>query len=643
VLGSAFRALNLVGRRACGLRRPPALLIAAGAALASLTAGALNVSVISAGASLNQPIVGMAGTPSGGGFWLVAGDGGVFPSGDAGGYGSTGNSRLNQPIVGMAATNDGGGYWLVAGDGGIFPFGNAGGFGSTGSVRLNQPIVGMAATPSGHGYWLVARDGGIFPFGDAGGYGSTGAQRLNQPIVGMNATPSGHGYWLVASDGGIFPFGDAGGYGSTGNIRLNQPIVGMASTPSGRGYWLVARDGGIFPFGDAGGFGSAGAVPLGNPVIGLARTARGQGYWLTTADAHVYDFGDAKGGNATVPTAPQATVPLPPVLAPCSGAPMLSGQADIDAAPAGTSFCIVGTHNWSLTPKSGDSFGGPAVLDGAGSLQTAFSGSATNVTLTSLTIQHYVAPMQRGAIQPNLRSGGWTLRALDIGYNAYAGLNGSDGMQILGGRIHDNGQEGIGTDLANWMVLDGVEIDHNNTARVDCGFEAGGIKLVGNNDVIRNSRIHDNYCKGIWADINAYGTTVTGNQVYDNEAEGIFIEISNHTSVTANSVWGNGFKTNPGGGCSWLWGGGITFASSSDGDVSGNTVSGNCNGITGTQQNRPEGNPGLLQNLNVHNNSVSGAGKSGTAQDTGANLATRNIQFTSDNFTGGQQYCGVSC
>ena len=52
--------------------------------------------------------------------------------------------RLNKPIVGMAPTPSGGGYWLVASDGGIFAFGNAGFFGSTGAMRLNQPIVGMA-------------------------------------------------------------------------------------------------------------------------------------------------------------------------------------------------------------------------------------------------------------------------------------------------------------------------------------------------------------------------------------------------------------------------------------------------------------------------------------------------------------------
>ena len=66
-------------------------------------------------------------------------------------YGSTGSIHLNQPIVGMAATPDGGGYWLVASDGGIFSYGDATFYGSTGSIHLNQPIVGMAATPDGHG------------------------------------------------------------------------------------------------------------------------------------------------------------------------------------------------------------------------------------------------------------------------------------------------------------------------------------------------------------------------------------------------------------------------------------------------------------------------------------------------------------
>jgi hypothetical protein len=219
---------------------------------------------------LNQPIVGMARTPSGNGYWMVAADGGVFAFGDAGFYGSTGAIHLNQPIIGMAPKPDGRGYWLVASDGGVFAFGTAGFYGSTGAIRLNQPIVGVASTPDGRGYWMVARDGGIFSFGTAGFYGSTGAIRLNQPIVGMARTPSGAGYWMVAADGGIFAFGNAPFLGSTGAIRLNQPIVGMTPTTSGGGYWLIASDGGVFGFGNAAFYGSTGGIRLNQPIVGTA-------------------------------------------------------------------------------------------------------------------------------------------------------------------------------------------------------------------------------------------------------------------------------------------------------------------------------------------------------------------------------------
>jgi ribosomal protein L24E len=220
--------------------------------------------------NLNQPVVGMASTPDGGGYWMTAADGGVFSFGDAPFFGSTGNIRLNKPIVGMAATPDGKGYWFVASDGGVFTFGDAGFYGSTGNVRLNQPIVGMAATPDGGGYWLVAADGGIFSFGDAPFFGSTGNIRLNKPIVGMAATPDGKGYWFVASDGGVFSYGDAGFYGSTGNVRLDRPIVGILPSPDGRGYLMVADDGGIFAFGDAPFSGSLGGQGI-TGVIGIAR------------------------------------------------------------------------------------------------------------------------------------------------------------------------------------------------------------------------------------------------------------------------------------------------------------------------------------------------------------------------------------
>ncbi len=152
--------------------------------------------------------------------------------------------------MGIAATPDGDGYWLVATNGlTIFSFSDAAFYGSTGSLRLNKPIVGMASTPSGKGYWMVASDGGIFSFGDAPFYGTMGGSPLDEPIVGITSDPATGGYWEVASDSGIFA--DRPLPREHGAVHLNKPIVGMEASPNGQGYRFVASDGGIFTFGQA--------------------------------------------------------------------------------------------------------------------------------------------------------------------------------------------------------------------------------------------------------------------------------------------------------------------------------------------------------------------------------------------------------
>jgi hypothetical protein len=49
-------------------------------------------------------------------------------------------------VVGLAQDKTGGGYWLVASDGGVFAFGDAAFYGSTGSLQLNKPVVAVAAS-----------------------------------------------------------------------------------------------------------------------------------------------------------------------------------------------------------------------------------------------------------------------------------------------------------------------------------------------------------------------------------------------------------------------------------------------------------------------------------------------------------------
>ena len=176
---------------------------------------------------LAQADRGRRGRP-GGGYWLVASDGGIFSFGNAAVLRLDGRHPLNKPIVGMAATPDGGGYWLVASDGGHLRLRRRAVLGSTGGIALNQPIVGMAATPDGRGYWLVASDGGIFAFGDAQFWGSTGSIAPQQ----AHRRHGGHGGRQRLLAGGLrrrhLHLRRRAVLGSTGGIALNEPIVGMA-------------------------------------------------------------------------------------------------------------------------------------------------------------------------------------------------------------------------------------------------------------------------------------------------------------------------------------------------------------------------------------------------------------------------------
>jgi len=61
---------------------------------------------------LDQPIVGITTTPSGRGYRMVARDGGIFTFGDAKFSGSLGGRGISD-VVGMAGTPTGKGYWIL--------------------------------------------------------------------------------------------------------------------------------------------------------------------------------------------------------------------------------------------------------------------------------------------------------------------------------------------------------------------------------------------------------------------------------------------------------------------------------------------------------------------------------------------------
>jgi len=318
-------------------------------------------------------------------------------------------------------------------------------------------------------------------------------------------------------------------------------------------------------------------------------------------------------------------------------------QSVVNSHAAGTAFIVkAGIHlqNFSVQPRSGDRFCGEpgAVLDGGRSLTSAFSGGATNVTLDSITVRDYDPGRQGAAIEPQPRASGWMLRDVSALHNGWAGLLVADGMKILGGHYNDNDQMGIGGNEATGILLDGLdgdpatidgpELARNHTLHAACDFEGGGMKWDVGQVTVRNAYVHDNDCRGLWADINAHDALIEHNLVVDNQAEGIFYEISQDAVIRNNRVYRNGVRAE-----GWYWDGGITVASSFNVEVYGNRLSGNYNGITGTQQDRPDSTPPahLLDNYHVHDNLICathGEHPTGVVADNGANLAARDISFT---------------
>jgi len=128
--------------------------------------------------------------------------------------GSMGGQHLNQPIVGMAATPDGGGYWLVSSDGGTFTFGDAQFYGSV-AGRGFAPAVSVAAT--GDGYATTLSDGSVWQFG-AGDPGTEAArlpvrtssttappqQGVAQKVVAVALAQVGKPYEYTGTGPGVF-------------------------------------------------------------------------------------------------------------------------------------------------------------------------------------------------------------------------------------------------------------------------------------------------------------------------------------------------------------------------------------------------------------------------------------------------------
>ena len=235
---------------------------------------------------------------------LVTALGDVYPFGGAGYYGGESWRHLAAPIVGMAVTPDGRGYWLVGANGSVYNLGDARWYGSLASqvLGVGQRVIGMAATSNGKGYWLINASGAAIAFGDATAINA--GQQLPAidratPIVSGAVAPSGGGAWFTDSTGHVYVVGDAVWYGSRAAFTDPAPFTSIALIPSGLGYWLADGAGNVWGYGGATP-GKMATQRLGAPLVGSIPAGSESGYWATTSTGAIIDGGDAitRPGNA---------------------------------------------------------------------------------------------------------------------------------------------------------------------------------------------------------------------------------------------------------------------------------------------------------------------------------------------------------
>ncbi len=220
------------------------------------------------------------------GYWLLGRNGSLFPF-NSGFYGHLADGSVKDPVVDMAASPSGWGYYLLSSNGKVKAYGDSRFRGDP--KGDTSKAKGIVRTPSGKGYWVFARGGQVFDFGDAEAYGGLGGE--GKSVVSMAATPTGLGYWLLTREGQVVPFGDAGSYGGAADEMGNA--AGIAATPTGLGYWVFDATGKVMAFGDALDAGDLSDQELTQKIVSLVPTASGLGYWLVGDKGKVKIFGDA--------------------------------------------------------------------------------------------------------------------------------------------------------------------------------------------------------------------------------------------------------------------------------------------------------------------------------------------------------------
>jgi hypothetical protein len=270
-------------------------------------------------------------------------------------------------------------------------------------------------------------------------------------------------------------------------------------------------------------------------------------------------------------------------------------------------LALVGAGKWYLNYQTGTVYMGDNPAGHTVEISIlghAFTGSAASVTISNLIVEKYASQASSGAIDGSAGSLYWNVESNEVRHNHGMGIRSGNGMYIHSNKVHDNGQLGLGGGGSN-ICVQSNQIYLNNYAGYDWGWEAGGVKFAWvSNLSIQYNYSHDNQGPGFWTDLDSQDVLYDENEASNNKVAGILHEISFNANITGNYIFNDGFT--PSGPSLW-YGAGILISNSSNVTVHGNTVINCMNGIGGIMTNRgnnPNGQPYLLQKLDVTDNTV---------------------------------------
>ena len=334
-------------------------------------------------------------------------------------------------------------------------------------------------------------------------------------------------------------------------------------------------------------------------VTGAGGTVRRGGVKLTEAPAIATSTSTSTTTSSTT-VEPIDTLPPPPICGnpsvltgpatPPAGAVVIPAGEDLGAydTPDTTYYLASGVHTLGasefsqIIPGDGDTYiGAPgAILSGQFENDSAFTQTATGVTIEYLTIEDFTPPGGQGAV--NHDSGAdWTIEHDTIennapgagvmvgtgdvlsedcltlngeyGFDAYAAddtsalTGGPSNLTISDNQISDNDTCNWEADSPDPVPAADIQPTCAGAGQFDgCGCSGGGKLWEVDGATIDGNDVDDNFNVGLWADTNNTGLTFTHDQFDANYAEGLIYELGYNAVIQDNGFEDNAWGAGPG-------------------------------------------------------------------------------------------------